>query len=134
MVEAARAALCGAQLYAREPPKRHAEHALRKCIKQADIVIALAIAYKLPTGSGGGAGTSAWIHNTIGAARAGNGTVNPTLVLTQDGIRNFGWAAGADLGGHLSYNQASPEDMARLDGAIAAFVERVRGGEEEEDS
>jgi len=133
MVEAARVALRGAQLDVIEPPRVHAEHALRKCIKQADIVIALAVAYRLPTGIGSGASTSAWIHNTIGAARAGIAAVKPTLVLTQTGITNYGWAASNVLGGHVHYDPDSAADMARMGEAIGTFVERVRvvGAEEE---
>lgn len=113
---------CGVEKILHPPVASH-EQTLRSLLKQADAVIALVVGYDRAAGSPRVKPTSAWIMNTIGAARSGVAPPRPTLVLAQKGVDNFGWGTLKAMGPDAKYDPRHAADIARARHKVREFIE-----------
>jgi hypothetical protein len=126
---AARAALAARKISVVEPPHQFQERTIRSRLREADAVIAFVIRYTQGTHDSELDHTSAWVMNTIGAARGGLAQPKPVLVLCQRGVENFGWGSIGELGPGVKFDGALKRDLVAIAERVNNFVDLINSGD-----
>lgn len=129
LLQAARDALSKLGITVLDPPEQFQERTIRPRLREADAVIAFVIRYAQGTHDSELYPTSAWVMNTIGAARGGLLRPKPVLVLCQKGVENFGWGNIAELGPGVKFDGGLERDLVAIAERVNSFVDLVNAGE-----